>query len=139
MALGLFGRGAKPAAPPEEPAMERKNSATGRVVAFATGGGRAVWSPRDTASLTRAGFTGNPVGFRAVKLIAEAAAAVPEIFLERLEARLRETSLCIVPLGIKSASLFESRTQIQRMQSHFAAKVSVFLRIEISGTTEFKV
>ncbi|MEO1307108.1 MAG: phage portal protein, partial [Pseudomonadota bacterium] len=39
--------------------------------------GRVAWSPRDTASLTKAGFAGNPVGFRAVKLIAEAAAAVP--------------------------------------------------------------
>ena len=75
--MRLFGRGDRPAAPPDEPAIERKSSATGRVVAFATGGGRPVWSPRDTASLTRAGFTGNPVGFRAVKMIAEAAAAVP--------------------------------------------------------------
>jgi HK97 family phage portal protein len=41
------------------------------------GGGRVAWSPRDTASLTRAGFAGNPVGFRCVKLIAEAAAALP--------------------------------------------------------------
>jgi len=36
-----------------------------------------AWSPRDTVSLTRTGFTGNPVGFRAVKMIAEAAAALP--------------------------------------------------------------
>lgn len=39
--------------------------------------GRAAWSPRDTGSLTRTGFAGNPVGFRSVKLIAEAAAALP--------------------------------------------------------------
>jgi HK97 family phage portal protein len=38
-----------------------------------------AWSPRDMASLTRTGFQGNPVGFRAVKLIAEAAAALPLI------------------------------------------------------------
>ncbi|MBC7155320.1 MAG: phage portal protein, partial [Rhodobacteraceae bacterium] len=50
--------------------------ATGAVVTFA-GGGRVAWSPRDAVSLTRAGFQGNPVGFRAVKLIAEAAAALP--------------------------------------------------------------
>ena len=43
---------------------------------FATQG-RAVWGARDTASVTRAGFAANPVGFRAVKLIAEAAAALP--------------------------------------------------------------
>lgn len=53
-----------------------KASATGAVVTFA-GGGRVAWSPRDAVSLTRAGFQSNPVGFRAVKLIAEAAAALP--------------------------------------------------------------
>ena len=34
---------------------ERKASATGRVVAWPTGG-RVAWTPRDTASLTRTGF-----------------------------------------------------------------------------------
>lgn len=55
---------------------EVKASATGPVIAY-RGTGRVAWSPRDTASLIRAGFTGNPIGFRAVKLIAEAAAALP--------------------------------------------------------------
>ena len=59
-------------------APEAKASATGAVVAF-HGAGRAAWSARDTASLTRSGFLGNPVGFRAVRLIAEAAAALPLI------------------------------------------------------------
>nr|WP_170538698.1 phage portal protein [Ruegeria arenilitoris] len=57
-------------------APEAKASAAGPVVAWQTGG-RVAWSPRDTASLTRTGFLGNPVGFRSVKLIAEAAAALP--------------------------------------------------------------
>lgn len=60
----------------------QKASATGPVVAWSTQG-RVAWTPRDTASLTRAGFTGNPVGFRAVKLIAEAAAALPLIVQDR--------------------------------------------------------
>ena len=55
---------------------EVKASATGPVIAYG-GAGRAVWSPRDTVSLTKQGFSGNPVGFRSVKLIAEAAAALP--------------------------------------------------------------
>ena len=55
---------------------QSKASATGRVVAWGTSG-RVKWSPRDAGSLTRAGFLANPVGFRAVKLIAEAAAALP--------------------------------------------------------------
>ena len=55
---------------------EQKASATGRIVAHQTSG-RVAWSPRDAVSLTRTGFSGNPVGFRSVKLIAEAAAALP--------------------------------------------------------------
>jgi len=71
MALNLFNRAAK-AVP------ELKASATGPVVAFHSGG-RVAWSARDTVSLTKTGFTGNPVGFRCVKMIAEAAAALPLI------------------------------------------------------------
>ncbi len=55
---------------------EQKASATGKVVAWQSGG-RVAWSPRDAVSLTKSGFSGNPVGFRSVKLIAEAAAALP--------------------------------------------------------------
>ncbi|GGD40569.1 phage portal protein [Sinisalibacter lacisalsi] len=60
----------------EAQAPEAKASATGPVIAY-HGSGRVAWSPRDSVSLTRTGFSGNPVGFRAVKLIAEAAAALP--------------------------------------------------------------
>ncbi|WP_353471996.1 phage portal protein [Salipiger sp. H15] len=68
-----------------EPVAETKASAAGRLIAvLATG--RVAWSPRDTGSLTRQGFTGNPVGFRAVKLIAEAAAALP-LLLQDAETR----------------------------------------------------
>ncbi len=63
-------------------APEAKASATGRVIAHASAG-RVAWSPRDSVSLTRTGFTGNPVGFRAVKLIAEAAAALPVTLQDR--------------------------------------------------------
>jgi phage portal protein BeeE len=60
------------------PLPEVKASAAGGVIAWG-GAGRVAWTPRDTVSLTKAGFIGNPVGFRAVKLIAEAAAALPLI------------------------------------------------------------
>lgn len=71
--MGLFSRRKEQAAP------ERKASAAGRIAALAAGAGRAVWSARDIGSLTRGGFAGNPVGFRCVRLISEAAAAVPLI------------------------------------------------------------
>ncbi len=71
MAFNFFNRA--PQTPPQT-----KASATGPVVAY-HGAGRVAWSPRDVVSLTRTGFLGNPIGFRAVKLIAEAAAALPLI------------------------------------------------------------
>jgi HK97 family phage portal protein len=74
MVFEFLRRGPVAAAPVQVP--ETKASATGRVVAM-QGGGRVVWSPRDTLSLTKTGFQNNPVGFRAIKLIAEAAAALP--------------------------------------------------------------
>ena len=62
-----------------------KASATGPVIAY-HGSSRVAWSPRDTGSLTRAGFSGNPVGHRVVKLIAEGAAALP-LVLEDAQTR----------------------------------------------------
>ncbi|MEO0677084.1 MAG: phage portal protein [Pseudomonadota bacterium] len=59
-------------------AEEAKASATGPVIAYQSSG-RIAWTPRDAVTLTKLGFTGNPVGFRAVKLISEAAAALPLI------------------------------------------------------------
>ena len=71
MILDFFRQsGAEPKAP------EQKASATGRVAAWHSAG-RVAWSPRDTTTLTRTGFAGNPVGFRCVKMVAEAAASLP--------------------------------------------------------------
>ena len=60
----------------EKQVPEHKASAAGPVIAW-QGSGRVAWSPRDVISLTKTGFLGNPIGFRAVTLIAEAAAALP--------------------------------------------------------------
>ena len=75
MVLQIFrmSRGTVRSGPPEA-----KASAAAPVVAF-HGAGRVAWSARDTSTLTRVGFLGNPVAFRCVKLIAEAAAAVPVV------------------------------------------------------------
>ncbi len=65
-----------------EPAVpESKASATGKVVAMGTG--RVMWSPRDVVTLTKTGFVGNPVGFRAVRMISEAAAALPLVVQDK--------------------------------------------------------
>ncbi len=74
MAFRMFRRAAT--APGEE-----KASAVGPLMAF-HGTGRAVWSPRDYQSLTRIGYEQNVVGFRAVRMVAEAAAAIPLVLAE---------------------------------------------------------
>ncbi len=74
MGFRLFRRAAS--APAEE-----KASAVGPLMAF-HGPGRAVWSPRDHVSLTRNGYEQNVVGFRAVRMVAEAAAAIPLVLTE---------------------------------------------------------
>ena len=63
---------------------EAKASAAGPVIAYATSG-RVAWSPRDTGSLMRGGFAGNPVGFRSVRMIAEAAAAMPLVLQDDVQ------------------------------------------------------
>src|SRR5215203_4190762 len=47
------------------------------------GGGRAVWTARDYGTLAREGFQKNAVVQRAVRLVADAAAALPLVLLER--------------------------------------------------------
>ena len=59
-------------------APEAKASASAKLAVWGSSG-RVGWSPRDVGSLTKNGFLGNPVGYRAVKVIAEAAAALPVI------------------------------------------------------------
>ena len=60
---------------------ELKSSAVGSMTAV-HGVGRAAWTPKDGASLTKVGYTGNVIGFRCVRMVAEAAAALPVRFLE---------------------------------------------------------
>lgn len=91
-------------------APEAKASATGRVVAHLNGG-RVAWSPRDTVSLTKQAFAGNPVGFRAVKLIAEAAAALPLVLQDNATRYAEHPILKLVSApnpGQGRAELFEA-------------------------------
>ena len=43
----------------------------------------ARWTPRNYAALARAGYQTNPVGYRAVRMIAEGAASVPWLFYQQ--------------------------------------------------------
>ncbi len=66
----LSSRGARTRAP------EMKDSRVGPLIAM-TGAGRPRWTPRDYASLASEGFAKNPVVYRCVRMIAEAAASTP--------------------------------------------------------------
>jgi HK97 family phage portal protein len=60
---------------------EGKASKTAKLIAWTTGG-QPVWTPRDFAALAREGFAKNPIVYRAVRMIAEAAASVPLFLFE---------------------------------------------------------
>lgn len=90
---------------------EVKASATGRIAAQVMSSGRVAWSARDAVSLSKLGFLGNPMGFRAVKLISEAAAALP-LVLQDAERRYDQhpvLDLMARPNGAQGrAELFEA-------------------------------
>ncbi len=70
----VIGRGA--------PVTEAKASRTGALMAL--DGHRAPqWAPRDYATFAREGLMQNPVAYRAVRMIAEAAASVPLLLYDR--------------------------------------------------------
>ena len=79
-------RAAEAPADETQAAPEAKSRAGVRAVAAALGG---TGGTRSGAALVRAGFTANPVAFRAVRLIAEAAASLPMTF-EEAGARLTD-------------------------------------------------
>jgi HK97 family phage portal protein len=60
---------------------ETKDSKVQRLIAL-TLSGRPQWTPRNYEALAREGFARNPVAYRCVRLIAEAAASVPLVVFE---------------------------------------------------------
>ncbi|MDJ0859382.1 MAG: phage portal protein [Dinoroseobacter sp.] len=79
MVFNLFRKNSAPERVLPVTPVEAKSGVAKQLLAMASGG-RVAWTPRDTGSLIRNGFNGNPVGFRVVKMIAEAAAALPLTF-----------------------------------------------------------
>ena len=70
---------------------EQKQSAARPLIAL-TGPSTPVWTPRDYASLARAGFERNVVAYRCVRLVSEAAASAPLVVTEAGEIQ------CVHPL-----------------------------------------
>ncbi len=76
-------------------APEAKASRTARLLALESGG-RARWTPRDYAALAREGYVKNAIVHRAVKLVAENAAAVPFLLYEGASAHDRHPLLDLI-------------------------------------------
>ena len=85
----LFGAGAQTRVPLSPP--EAKTSRTAGILAMYSSG-LARWTPRNYVALTQAGYERNAVVYRAVRMIAEAAASVPWLIFEGRE-ELREHPL----------------------------------------------
>ena len=62
-------------------APEQKRSVTAPLIALHTAG-RPQWTPRNYAALAHEGFASNAIGYRAVRMIAEAAASIPWLVYE---------------------------------------------------------
>ena len=62
-------------------AAETKRSATGPLIALHSAG-RPQWTPRNYAALAKEGFASNAIGYRAVRMIAEAAGSLPWLLYE---------------------------------------------------------
>src|SRR3954468_8798301 len=71
---------------------EAKTSRTARLIALESSG-RARWTPRDYAALAREGYVGNAIVHRAVKLVAENAAACAFLLYEGAAQRDRHPLL----------------------------------------------
>ena len=61
---------------------EIKDSRAQRLIALTTAG-RPQWTPRNFEALAREGFARNPVAYRGVRMIAEAAASVPLVVFDQ--------------------------------------------------------
>jgi len=63
-------------------APDTKASRAGPLI-YLQSNGQPVWTSRDYASLAREGYVRNVIAFRAVRMVAEAAASVPWMVSER--------------------------------------------------------
>ncbi|MBP0617919.1 phage portal protein [Jiella sp. KSK16Y-1] len=84
---GWLGAGRRPAetAAADGGAGEAKSAATVSGTLVFTGGGDGIWAERSYAALSRAGFMQNPVAYRSVRMISEAAAAIPLVLYDGAE------------------------------------------------------
>jgi len=78
---GFLWRDRRSTAITDRVGMEGKASKTGPLIAYERSG-EPVWSPRDYGAFAREGFMQNAIVYRAVRMVAEAAASIPLLLYE---------------------------------------------------------
>jgi HK97 family phage portal protein len=120
----------RPAAVPRAP--ERKDAGGFGFVALHAAG-EARWSRRDYAGLAREGFMRNPIAHRSVRLIAEAAAAVPWLAFDG-EAELATHPLLDLlarPNQRQAGSIF-----LEALYGHLLISGNAYVELIDAGTRE---
>ncbi|MEM7499085.1 MAG: phage portal protein [Pseudomonadota bacterium] len=107
----------------------------GHAMAF-QGPGQAVWSPTDTASLARNAYAGNVVAFRAVRLISEAAGAIPLVLCE---AGARQASHPVLTLLERPNPGQDGRTLMEALVGHLLISGNAYLEGVACELGEFPV
>lgn len=96
----LFGGGAPTRAPA---APEAKQSRADALIAMQSLGAPR-WTPRNTVALTRAGYERNAIVYRAVRMIAEAAASVPWLAIDKGVENAAHPALALIQRPAPQAS-----------------------------------
>jgi HK97 family phage portal protein len=84
-------------------APETKRSVAAPLIAWQSFG-RAAWTPANYAALARAGFNGNVVGYRCVRMIAEAVASLPWLLYRNEQELIRHPLLALLQRPSPAAS-----------------------------------
>ena len=130
--LGWMGkrRNSRPPEPPGARPAEAKASRTAPLVAL-HGAGRPVWTARHYGALARAGYMHNPVVYRAVRMVAEAAASLTWLVYEAGAERSEHPLLSLLgrPNPAESGAAL-----MERVHSHLLLSGNAYLEaVSVDG------
>ncbi|MEQ9518789.1 MAG: phage portal protein [Parvibaculum sp.] len=110
---------------------ETKASRTAALIAFSSPG-QPIWTPRDYHALSREGYEQNPVAFRAIRMVAEAAASIPWLLYER-DAELTEHPLLTL---LRAPNPMESGVSLmEACYGHMQVSGNAYLEAVEAGNT----
>ncbi|MEM8979403.1 MAG: phage portal protein [Pseudomonadota bacterium] len=108
---------------------EQKSRGQGPAIAYRSSQ-NVSWTQRESTTLTRAGFVSNPVGFRAVKLISEAAAAVPLVLQDGAQRYAQHPILS----ALDQPNLFQARGAfLEALFGQLLLTGDAFIKVSLLG------